>query len=139
MKTHEKENLHNMYHQIAFTLRLGEVVGSEIIIPKYFNVMGAIGMAIMARRHVEQTGVATSFKGFDFLDLEFTPKSFECTGCSNSCEVIKVMVDGQVKGKWKEQPKRIEVTLFDDLNKIQTRAMERECARLWPEKPLKLL
>jgi len=50
-----------------------------------------------------------------------------------------LLVDGQVKGKWKEQPKRIEVTLFDDLNKIQTRAMERECARLWPEKPLKLL
>lgn len=32
MKTHEKENLYNMYHQIAFTLRLGEVAGSEIII-----------------------------------------------------------------------------------------------------------
>ncbi len=75
-------------------------VGHEVIIPKYFNVMGAIGMAIMARRQVEQSGKETSFKGFDFLDLEFTPKSFECTGCSNSCEVIKVLVDGNVKAMW---------------------------------------
>ena len=75
-------------------------VGHEIIIPKYFNVMGAIGMAIMARNQVEQSGSPSKFKGFDFLDLEFTPKSFECTGCSNSCEVIKVLVDGEVKAMW---------------------------------------
>ena len=75
-------------------------IGNEIIIPKYFNVMGAIGMAIMARKQVEQSGNETKFKGFDFLDFEFTPKSFECTGCSNVCEVIKVMVDGEVKAMW---------------------------------------
>jgi len=75
-------------------------VGHDIIIPKYFNVMGAIGMAIMARNQVEQSGSKSKFKGFDFLDLEFTPKSFECTGCSNSCEVIKVLVDGEVKAMW---------------------------------------
>ncbi len=75
-------------------------VNHEIIIPKYFNVMGAIGMALMAKHQVEQTGEFTKFKGFDFIDLEFTPKSFECSGCSNACEVIKVLVDGQVKAMW---------------------------------------
>lgn len=73
--------------------------GHEVIIPKYFSVMGAIGMALMAKHHTEQEG-KTAFKGFDFIDLEFTPKSFECTGCSNACEVIKVIVDGKTVAMW---------------------------------------
>lgn len=77
-----------------------EQVGHKIIIPKYFNVMGAIGMALMAKAEVEKQGAASKFKGFDFIDLEFTPKSFECTGCSNACEVIKVMIDGKVAAMW---------------------------------------
>lgn len=75
-------------------------VGEKIIIPKYFNVMGAIGMAIMAKSHVEQTGNDSKFKGFDFINLEFTPKSFECSGCANACEVIKVINDGQTIAMW---------------------------------------
>ena len=47
-----------------------------------------------------------------------------------------LLVDGQVKGKWKEQPKRVEITLFAPLNKPQLQAIRRECRRLWPEKQL---
>lgn len=75
-------------------------VGHEIIIPKHYNVMGAIGMALMAKNHTEHSGNASSFKGFDFINLEFTPKSFECTGCANACEVIKVINDGQTIAMW---------------------------------------
>ncbi len=50
-----------------------------------------------------------------------------------------LLVDGQVRGKWKEQPKRVDVTLFESLNKAQTKAMERECARLWPDKAIRLV
>lgn len=75
-------------------------VGSKVIIPKHFNVMGAIGMALMAKHQVEQSGEKSKFKGFEFIDLEFTPKSFECSGCSNACEVIKVMVNGEVAAMW---------------------------------------
>lgn len=77
-----------------------EQTGHEVTIPKYFSVMGAIGMALMAKHHTESVGGVTKFKGFDFIDLEFTPKSFECTGCSNSCEVIKVIVDGKTVAMW---------------------------------------
>ena len=47
-----------------------------------------------------------------------------------------LLVDGQVIGKWKEQPKRVEITLFAPLNKSQLQAIRRECRRLWPEKQL---
>ncbi len=75
-----------------------EQTGHKIIIPKYFNVMGAIGMAIMAKEQVG--GGETKFKGFDFIDIDFTPKSFDCSGCSNACEVIKVIMGGEVVAMW---------------------------------------
>ena len=75
-----------------------EQTGHKIIIPKYFNVMGAIGMAIMAKEQVADG--KTKFKGFDFIDIDFTPKSFDCSGCSNACEVIKVIMGGEVVAMW---------------------------------------
>ena len=62
-----------------------------------FNAMGAVGMEVMAGNQIQQRGYTTKFKGFDFPDTEFTPKSFECTGCSNSCEVVKGLVADEVK------------------------------------------
>lgn len=50
-----------------------------------------------------------------------------------------LLVDGTVRGRWKEQPRRIEVQLFEPLNKARQKALEAEAARLWPEKPLKIL
>ena len=78
-----------------------------IIIPEHFGVMGAIGAAILAREYILQSGENTTFKGFEVADFDFTPSSFECNGCSNCCEVIKVEIDGEIIaalgdrcGKW---------------------------------------
>lgn len=72
----------------------------EVVVPENFNVMGAIGAAILAREHVERTEKPTSFRGFECADLEFTPTSFICEGCDNSCEVIKVQMDRKVMAMW---------------------------------------
>jgi len=77
-----------------------EQVGREIIIPKYYGVMGAVGMALMAKSHVEKHNKTTAFKGFGLLNFDFVPKSFECEDCSNSCEVVKVLIDGEVAAMW---------------------------------------
>ena len=77
-----------------------EQVAHSVIIPKYYNVMGAIGAALLAKNQLEESGGKTAFKGFDCIDLEFTPKSFECSGCANACEVIKVLIDGKVAAMW---------------------------------------
>ena len=77
-----------------------EQIEHEIIIPKYFSVMGAIGAALLAKSNIEKTGSKTAFKGFDSVDLDFTPKSFECNGCSNVCEVVKVLIDGEPVAMW---------------------------------------
>ncbi len=75
-------------------------INTEIIIPKYYDVMGAIGAAILAREHVIKSGEPTRFRGFEASKLEYTPSTFECTGCSNNCEVIKVEAEGTTIAMW---------------------------------------
>lgn len=75
-------------------------VGHEIIIPKYYNVMGAIGTAILAKEEIEKTGKPTNFHGFHALQTDFESSSFICHHCSNLCEVIKVKVNGQTAAMW---------------------------------------
>ncbi|MDD3996017.1 MAG: acyl-CoA dehydratase activase [Bacilli bacterium] len=75
-------------------------LGHEVIVPPNYNVMGAVGAAILAKEHIERTGKATSYRGFECTDLEFTPSSFICGGCDNSCEVIKVQMDGKIMAMW---------------------------------------
>lgn len=76
------------------------VIGHEVIVLEHYNVMGAIGAAILAREHIVNTGVPTGFRGFEAGDCDFRPKSFECSGCDNSCEVIKVELNGRVVAMW---------------------------------------
>ncbi len=75
-------------------------INHEVIIPKHYNIMGAIGAAILAKEHIEEAGVTTNFRGFEATDLAFEPTTFECGQCSNNCEVIKVELDKQVVAMW---------------------------------------
>lgn len=72
---------------------------AEIIVPEYFDVMGAVGAAILAREQVEKTGV-TAFRGLETLDMEFSAKNKECRRCSNHCEVVSIIREKQVLACW---------------------------------------
>ncbi|KZL91151.1 acyl-CoA dehydratase activase [Clostridium magnum] len=82
-------------------------LGSDVTVPQNYKVMGAIGSAILAKEYLEKTNKATAFKGFDLADTKFVSKSFECEGCSNRCEVVKILGSkstvgffGDRCGKW---------------------------------------
>jgi len=77
-----------------------EEVGEKITIPKHFDVMGAVGSAILAKEHIEKTSETTKFRGFDIMDLDFVPTSSECKDCSNNCEIIKIETEDQVLATW---------------------------------------
>lgn len=72
----------------------------EILIPEHYDVMGAIGAAILAREELEHTGNATCFRGFNAADLDFTPTMFECIDCANNCEVMRVELEGRIVATW---------------------------------------
>jgi predicted CoA-substrate-specific enzyme activase len=80
--------------------------GFEIFVPEHYNMMGAIGAALLAKNAVEKAG-RTNFKGFKVANSEFISNSFECEGCSNRCEVVKIQENlseigcfGDRCGKW---------------------------------------
>lgn len=80
-------------------------LGYEVTVPKYYDVMGAIGIAILAREEVK--GRSTNFIGFDVSDIEFFTRGFECGGCPNNCEVVETLRENRVIdrygdrcGKW---------------------------------------
>jgi predicted CoA-substrate-specific enzyme activase len=81
-------------------------LGFEIFVPDHYGMMGAIGAAIIGKTAVAKEG-KTKFKGFEICSNKIITKSFECEGCSNRCEVIKIIEDnneigyfGDRCGKW---------------------------------------
>lgn len=74
-----------------------KALGMPVYVPEHYDMMGAIGAAILAKEKVEKAG-ETHFKGFDIADVNFTSKSFECSGCSNRCEVINISDSEKVIG-----------------------------------------
>lgn len=71
--------------------------GFEIIVPEHYNMMGAIGAAIIARSAFEKSQ-KTNFKGFQMAESKFLSSSFECDGCTNRCEVVKIHENDNVIG-----------------------------------------
>ncbi|KKR28896.1 MAG: Activator of (R)-2-hydroxyglutaryl-CoA dehydratase HgdC, partial [candidate division CPR2 bacterium GW2011_GWD2_39_7] len=74
----------------------GETVGIEIIVPEYHHCMGAIGSSLLAKLHIQRTGLQTTFSGFDSINLDFSSRSFNCDGCENECEISTLMRDDEV-------------------------------------------
>ncbi|MDD4237134.1 MAG: acyl-CoA dehydratase activase [Desulfotomaculaceae bacterium] len=74
-------------------------LGMPVIIPEYFNVMGAIGAAQLAMEKAAG-GNSTSFKGFAVTGLPYRTGSFDCNGCSNVCEIVEIYEEEKVIGRW---------------------------------------
>lgn len=75
-------------------------LGKRVIIPQYYDVMGAYGAALLAHQNYERTGKPTSFYGFDNAYSTFETRSIECNGCDNLCEVIEVRGNNTVMARW---------------------------------------
>ncbi|MGE5172787.1 MAG: acyl-CoA dehydratase activase [Betaproteobacteria bacterium] len=71
-------------------------LGTQITVPPNHDVTGAIGMALIAMRHMlGERKSRTSFKGFDRIQRPYEISTFGCSGCSNMCEINRVKVDGE--------------------------------------------
>jgi predicted CoA-substrate-specific enzyme activase len=86
---------------------LEKILGYEIIVPKYYATMGAIGCAILAKEEMEKNKERTKFLGFDLKNFDFQISNFECHDCANQCEIVEVYRDkklvdrtGSICGKW---------------------------------------
>ena len=75
-----------------------KALGKPVLIPKHYDIMGAIGAAQLAREAVGNGN--TNFKGFKITGLPYRTGSFECDGCSNVCEIVEIYEEDKVIGRW---------------------------------------
>lgn len=72
----------------------------SIIVPQHYDVMGALGAALLAKEQIEATGEATRFKGFAELRSDYTAHSAECKDCPNMCEIIEIRCGDTPVAHW---------------------------------------
>jgi len=92
-------------------------LNKEITVPPHHEVTGAIGVALIAMKHMKNrkalsvmrnelrdknilpvTDYAshiTNFKGFDLSKRRYEIKSFGCKSCENLCEINSVYIEGE--------------------------------------------
>ncbi len=78
-----------------------KALATPIAVPEHYNVMGAIGAALLAAEQVDRRGGGASrFRGFQALDMDYAASSFECKGCPNLCEVVNIKMGHEVIARW---------------------------------------
>lgn len=71
-----------------------KITGYKVYVDNNSHLTGALGVAILSRAEEE-----IDFS-FDIEDIIFETKGTECKGCSNNCEIIKVMRDNKIIDSW---------------------------------------
>jgi predicted CoA-substrate-specific enzyme activase len=79
----------------AVAAAFSQILGKEIIVPPYNGVIGALGMALLARERTQRTGEPSSFRGWDLGAVDYTVVDFVCKACSNECDVRQFTIEGQ--------------------------------------------
>ncbi|HZT34109.1 MAG TPA: acyl-CoA dehydratase activase [Bryobacteraceae bacterium] len=75
------------------------LLGKKITVPPYNGVIGAIGMALIARQWYAATGGQSRFRGHHLEQLQLTSRDFVCKACSNLCDMKEFTIEGQ-KSYW---------------------------------------
>lgn len=89
-----------------------KILGVSVNVPAHYDVMGAIGAAILASEQVHQGLSGTRFKGAEFvMEGAFSSKSFECQGCPNMCEVVCIKRGDEVLAYWGDRCKKWESSI----------------------------
>ncbi len=72
-----------------------EILGQKVIVDKNSHLMGAIGIAVLAKKN--KTGKIYSL---ELDDIEFHTKAFECNRCANNCELLKIYRNNKIVDSW---------------------------------------
>jgi predicted CoA-substrate-specific enzyme activase len=83
----------------AVTAAFAGLLGKKITVPPYNGVMGAIGMALIARQWQQATQASSRFRGYDLSRLRLATRDFVCKACTNICDIKEFTIEGQ-KSYW---------------------------------------
>ena len=82
--------------------------GENIIVDPNSHLMGALGVAILAKK----SNIKKKFS-FDIEDINFETKGINCRGCSNNCEIICVSKDKKIIDAWGNRCEKGEVKIHN--------------------------
>ena len=68
-----------------------EVLGEDVIVDENGHLMGALGIAIMAKKNKNGKVYPLELK-----DIKFETKGFECEECPNNCELLRIYKNGEL-------------------------------------------
>jgi predicted CoA-substrate-specific enzyme activase len=86
----------------AVAAAFSEVVGATIVVPPYNGVIGAIGVALLARDWARESRQSTAFRGLALDRVSYGLREFTCRGCQNFCSIQEFTVEGE-KSYWGDQ------------------------------------
>ncbi len=72
-----------------------EETGEKIYVDKYAHLMGALGVAILAKN----SGKEQDFD-FDIVEMNFETRGVECGKCANNCEIICIYKNDNLIDAW---------------------------------------
>ncbi len=72
-----------------------EILNTDVIVDPNSHLMGALGIAILAKKNKTNNIYDLNIKNIDFLT-----KANECKGCSNNCEILKIYKDDKLIDIW---------------------------------------
>lgn len=81
-----------------------QLTNEKIIVDKNSHLMGALGVAILAKN----SGENKEFN-FNIEDINFETRGFNCNRCSNNCEIISVMKNDKIIDAWGNRCERGEI------------------------------
>lgn len=73
----------------AVVKALEEELGHKVLVPEHNTVMGAIGIALLAKEAQERDPTPTAFDPH-FRRDDYQVLNFKCSDCPNSCEVTQI-------------------------------------------------
>lgn len=65
-----------------------EILNTDIIVDNNSHLMGAIGAAILSSKENSDKEFSLNVN-----EIKFETRGFECKGCSNNCEIVKIFKD----------------------------------------------
>ncbi len=81
---------------------LEKMLSLKLIVPEHYQVMGALGAALLARQQfISGESTPASFRGVGEISISsYTPKGFTCSSCANSCEISELYINGELTSRW---------------------------------------
>jgi predicted CoA-substrate-specific enzyme activase len=79
----------------AVAAAFSSILGKRIIVPPFNGVLGALGVALLARDKMLNDPRPSTFRGFDLDKVDYDIFEFTCKGCTNFCQMQRFTVEGE--------------------------------------------